>query len=203
MTFLSRSRRGLAAATFTATLIAAGCGTGNNGLPAAIEVELPDGTTVTVDAGGGAAKLADSTWDFTNTSGVGQGIPFVRIRFGENGNLSQFENSLLTQDVFGDDVVFDGRRRATRQKGLEYAASTFGAQTGDGAGFSFEGRLTAFFAGIQVGVGTATASGTFDPDDPDTMTGTFTFVSSLTVPIEIPNAEQDLEFSFVARRIVE
>lgn len=196
-------RRGIPVIALAIILIAAGCNAGTNGLPTTIEVELPDGTTVNVEAGGGAAKLADSTWDFINTANAGQGLPFVRIVFGENGNLSRFENSLLTQDVFGADVVFDGQRRATQQKGLEYAANTFGAQTADGTGFSFEGRLTAFFAGIQVGLGTASAIGTFDPDDPDTMTGTFTFTSSLTIPIEIPNAEQDIEFTFVARRIVE
>lgn len=186
-----------------AVLFAVGCFNQNSGLPAAVEVQLPDGTTMTVEAGAGAASLANSTWDFVQTTGDGQNLPFLRVSFGENGDLARFENSLLTQDMFGDDVVFDGRRRSTKQKGLEYAATTFGAETADGTGFSFEGRLTAFFSGFQVGAATANATGTFDPADADAMTGTFSFTSSLTVPIEIPNAEQDLEFAFTARRIVE
>jgi len=79
---------------------------------------------------------------------------------------------------------------------------TYGAETSDGTGFTFEGRLTAFAAGLQAGYATATATGTFDPDDPNTMTGTFSYSTRVTL-ISMPEANVDEEFTFIAHRVVE
>ena len=180
-----------------------GCGSGSTTLPSTVLVELPDGTTTEVEQGAGAASLANSEWDFVRTSASGQGTSFVRIVFNENGGLERFEDSTIASEVFGDEIIFDGERRETNQQGIQYAATTYGAETNDGSGFAFEGRLSAYLSGLTVGTGTANASGTFDPDDPDVMTGTFSYSTQLTVPIDIPGAEQDDEFDFRATRVVE
>lgn len=182
-------------------LVVTGCGS-NGALPSTVVIELPDGTTVEVDQGSGIPSLANSSWEFIRTSGTAQGLPFVTVVFGADGELLAFENNTFSQDILGDAIIFDGSRQPTSIDGLEYAATTFGAATVDGSGFAFEGRFSAFFAGISVGAGEASAVGTFDADDPDTITGTFSFLMVITVPIEIPGANQDDSFPFVARRVV-
>jgi len=179
-----------------------GCGSVNSGLPSSVTVELPDGTTTEVEQGTGAPSLADSEWQFYRTAGAAQGMAFMRITFGPVGNLENFEDNSIAPEIFGSSIRFDGRRHNTTQKGLQYAASTYGAETSDGTGFTFEGRLTAFAAGLQAGYATATASGTFDPEDQNTMTGTFTYSTRVTL-ISMPEANVDDEFIFIAHRVVE
>ncbi|MGB2988090.1 MAG: hypothetical protein WBE26_19655 [Phycisphaerae bacterium] len=181
----------------------AGCFGSGGGLPSSVTVELPDGTSMEVEQGTGAASLADTEWQFYRTAEAAQGLSFVTLRFGANGGLESFEDNTIAQEIFGSSIRFDGTRHSTAQKGLSYAASTYGAETFDGTGFSFLGRMTAFAAGIPAGYATATATGTYDPDDPNTMTGTFTYTTRVTLPVEIPEAEQDEEFAFIAHRVVE
>jgi hypothetical protein len=190
---------------FTASLglSLAGCGSGQrSGLPETVTVELPDGTSVEVEQGAGVASLANSRWEFFHTSSSAQALAFVTIIFGPEGNLESFENNTIASEIFGDTIVFDGQRHSTTQQGLKYAAATFGAETADATGFAFEGRLTAFAAGIQAANGTATASATYDPNDPDTVVGTFTFSTRVTIA-SIPDANMDDEFAFVGHRVTE
>lgn len=183
-------------------LAVVGCG-GRSKLPATVIVELPDGTTVEVDQGAGIASLENSAWQFFQTSGSAQGMAFLTVSFGEGGTLDRFENNTIAPEIFGSTIYFDGERHDTSQAGISYAASTYGAETADGTGFAFEGKMTAFMAGIQAGFANLDAAGTFDPDDPDTMTGIFSFMTEITLPIDIPGAEVDDEFSFIAHRVVE
>ena len=186
------------------TIVLGGCFPANNNLPATVIVELPDGTSVEVEQGGGAPSLADSSWRFFRVTGAAQQAnAFVTITFGPGGALEKFDNSTFAQQVFGSTILFDGQQHATSQEGIAYAASTFGAETSDGTGFSFEGRLTAFFTGLPVGGADANATGTFEPDDPNTMTGTFTFSTELSIPIPIEGVEVNDEFDFIARRVIE
>lgn len=184
-------------------IVSAGCGANRGTLPSTILVELPDGTTAEVDQGAGAASLADTQWAFFRAAGAQQGMAFVTINFGPDGSLQSFENNTIASDIFGSTLLFDGVQHSTTQPGFSYVASTYGAETSDGTGFAFEGRLAAFAAGIQAGTATATATGTLDPDDPNTMTGTFAFSTEITLPIEIPGAEVDDEFPFIAHRVVD
>jgi hypothetical protein len=186
-----------------ALLTLTGCFSRGNSLPSTIIVELPDGTTVEVEQGDGVPSLADSSWDFFRTAAEAQGISFVTIVFGAEGNLQTFENNTIASQIFGSTILFDGERHDTSQAGFEYAATTFGAGMADGTGFSFEGRVTAFYAGLKVGEGEASATGTFDPDDPDVLTGTFYYTTEVTLPFPIEGADQEDEFPFIARRVVE
>ena len=191
---------GLVAPLFALSLMA-GCGA-NSKPPSSITVELPDGTTETVKIGAGAPSLANSRWYFYRTAGSAQAGAFATVVFGPDGNLEAFENNTLASNIFGTEIIFDNTRRATKQAGLSYIAATYGAETSDGNGFAFEGRLIAFAAGIQAGFGTATAAATFDEDDPDTVRGIFTFTTEVTL-ISLPEANQDEEFNFVGERVVE
>jgi len=186
-----------------ALLAVTGCFSRSNSLPSTIIVELPDGTTVEVEQGDGVPSLADSSWDFYRTAGEAQSTAFVTVIFGPEGALEAFENNTIASELLGPTILFDGERHETSQEGFEYAATTFGAGTADGTGFSFEGRFTAFYAGLKVGEGEATATGTFDPDDPDVMTGTFYYATEVTLPIPIEGGDQEDEFPFIARRVVE
>ena len=130
----------------------------------------------------------------------GQGAPFVRLRFGSNGELAAFENSTFAQEIFGSALLFDGVRHNTTQPGLQYVAATYGAETSDSTGFTFEGRLTAFAAGLEAANATASALGEFDPDDPNLMRGLFEFSSRVTL-LDYPEGNQDVQFSFLGRRV--
>ena len=181
-----------------------GCGSvGRTTLPETIIIELPDGSTVEVEQGAGAASLANSQWQFFRTAGSAQALAFITINFGPTGELQSFEDNTIAQAIFGDTIVFDGLRHSTTQQGLEYEAATFGAQTEDETGFAFEGQLAAFFAGIKAATATATATATYDADDPDTVVGTFKFSISMAVSIPSIPAIPDDEFSFVGRRVTE
>lgn len=196
--------RGLCVLTVSAATVLLMTGCGNmNSLPSTVVVELPDGTTITVEQGAGVPSLADSSWDFTQTSPAGQSITFVRVTFGPDGELQRFDNSTLASNVFGDAIIFDGQRRPTAEAGFEYAATTFGAATEDGTGFTFQAVMTAFFSGLLVGEANITATGTFDPDDSDVMSGMFSFTTELTIPIQIEGANISQEFAFSAQRVVE
>ncbi len=186
-----------------ALLVLVGCGSGRNSLPTSVTIELPDGTTVQAEEGAGVASLANTTWEFFRTAATAQGAAFLTISFGADGNLESFENNTIAQEIFGTTIRFDGQRHSTSQKALEYAASTYGAETSDGTGFTFEGRLRAFAGPLLAGVATATATGTFDPDDADTMTGTFSFITEVTLPIEIEGGNQSFDYDFIARRVIE
>ena len=180
-----------------------GCDAVNVNLPSTIVIELPDGTTVEVEEGAGAASLANTAWDFVRSAEAAQSLPFVRVRFGASGELLRFENNRLAQEIFGDELIFDGDKHPTSQAGLDYSATTVGAETADAAGFTFEAKIEAFLVGFSIGTGTATAMGSIDPDDPDTMAGTFTFKTDVTLPIDIPEANINDTFSFVAQRVIE
>ena len=179
-----------------------GCGSRSTGLPESVTLELPDGTTVEADQGDGAPSLANSQWEFFRSSSSAQSIAFVTINFGPDGNLESFEENTIAQEIFGDTIQFDGQRHNTAQKGLQYAAATFGAETADAGGFAFEGRLTAFAAGFEAARATATAMATYDPDDPDTIEGTFTFSTRVSIA-SIPEGDMDDEFPFVGRRVTD
>lgn len=180
------------------TLAMAGCGAAAGGLPESLEVTLPDGTTQTVTMGAGVPSLAGSTWLFFR----GGGLPFMTITFGPNGELTQFDNNTMADEVFGDTIHFDGQSHPTNRQALTYTAATYGAQTADASGFAFEGRMSAFAAGFKAAEATASASGTFDFDNPDRMTGVFTFTSQVTLA-DIPSANMDEEFEFVAERVTD
>jgi len=180
---------------------AAGCGAGRSDVPGAVTVTLPDGTEQRVTLGSGVLSLADSEWDFFAVADNAQAAPFLRGRFNDNGSLRSFENNTLAQEVFGSRIVFDGQRHSTNQFGLEYTAAAYGAETEDGTGFAFEGRFTAFAAGvIEAAHGTAAATGTYDPDDANTVRGTFSYSVRVTIDL-VPNGNQNDEFSFVAHRV--
>ena len=177
-----------------------GCAGGSGGsLPETVTVELPDGTSVEVEQGAGAPSLANSTWEFFQTTSAGQSIPFVTITFGPEGNLERFENNTLASEIFGDTILFDGARHNTTQKGLTYVAATFGAETTDASGFTFEGRLSAFAGPIEAATATATASASYDADDPDTVVGTFSFSSRVTIS-SVPEGDIDLQFDIIGHR---
>jgi hypothetical protein len=159
---------------------------------------LPDGTTVDVGQGSGAASLANSQWQFFRAPVSAQAL-VATISFGPDGELVLFEDNTIAPEIFGDTIRFDGQRHSTTQQGLEYAAATFGAETGDASGFTFEGRLAAFFAGIQAANGTAAATATYVAGDPDTVEGTFKFSMQVLIP-SIPTIPDD-EFDFVGRRV--
>jgi len=186
--------------TFAFTLLLAGCGGAGAGLPDEITIELPDGTTQVVSLGAGVPSLANSTWEFFESYDSGQSAAFLIITFGPEGNLERFDDNTIAPQVFGDTIHFDGERHPTNQPGLSYAAATYGAETSDATGFAFEGRLTAYAAGLTAAMAEANASGTFAPDDPDTMTGTFTIKTEVTIT-NIPEANVDETFAFVAHRV--
>jgi hypothetical protein len=183
-----------------------GCGSQGGAVPDSVTLALPDGTTTTATLGEGVASLADSTWEFFVTGQVSpapaEAIPFVVISFGPNGELTQFDQNTFAAEIFGDTIYFDGARHNTNQTGLSYTAGTYGAETSDATGFTFEGRLTAFAAGINAANATATASGTFDANDPDTMTGEFSFSVQVTIT-SIPGTDMDMAYTYTAHRVTE
>lgn len=181
------------------SLCVVGC---SNGLPSSVDVELPDGSVVQTTLGSGVISFADSKWQFFRTTGSGQGAPFVTIVFGPNGELAAFEENTIASEIFGTEVIFDGASHPTNQVGLTYAAATFGASTADATGFTFEGRVTAFAAGINAANATASASGTFDGDDVNTVTGTFRFRSEVTL-LDIPEGNIEDTYNFIGRRVVD
>lgn len=191
-----------------ASLLTLGC-SGGTGLPETITVELPDGSEVQTTMGSGVISFADSSWQFFRTAGNNaQGLPFVTVRFGSNGELAAFENNTLASEIFGSEILFDGQRHNTTQQGLQYAAATYGAETSDAHGFTFEGRLTAFVAVLgQAANATATASGEFDGDDINTVRGTFEFESHVTLNAFdlVPEEYIDMEevFDFIGHRVIE
>ncbi len=182
-------------------VVANGCGgPANNGLAEEVTVLLPDGTETTATLGSGVISLADSTWEFYTTSVNGQGVPFVVVTFGPNGELSEFNDNTLGAEIFGSTILFDGARHDTAQAGLQYAAATFGAQTSDATGFTLAADISVFAVGLEAATATATATGTFDANDSDVMTGTFDFVSTVTL-LDIPEGNQNLSINFLGRRI--
>lgn len=197
-TLFSRILTALALCTL---VTAGGCGS-QNAIPSAVTVELPDGTEVRATLGSGVLTLADSTWDFFATSSSSQGAAFVRIEFGSEGELTRFDNNTIAPEIFGTTIKFDGATHPTTQQGLSYVAGTFGAETADSSGFTFEALLTVFAAGIKAANANATAMGTFDAEDPDRMTGTFSFTSRVTLA-SIPEGNVDMEFDFVAQRVTD
>lgn len=179
-----------------------GCGLAGDSLPSSVPVTLPDGSTVTADLGSGVPSLADTAWDVFRVAENAQSVSFVRIRFGPDGNLDGFEDNPFAREIFGATIYFDGARHSTTQQGLEYAAAAYAAETADSTGFTFEGRLKAFAAGLEAGHATATATGEFDSDDPDIIHGTFAFSTRITL-LNIPEANQDDEFPYMGRRVVD
>jgi len=199
---IKRAVRLLQTLLFCSILISGyGCGAGT-ALPDTVSVTLPDNTVVEVGEGSGAPSLANSKWQFVRTAGNAQGAVFAVIRFGPNGELEAFEENTLATNILGDEVVFDNTRRATKQAGLSYAAATYGAETSDQSGFTFEGRFTAFAAGIVAGDGSASATATYDENDKSVVFGKFTFSTRVTL-IDMPEANMDDEFDFTGTRTAE
>ena len=194
-----RKRDRLVAVLVCAPVLAL-CACGGNGLPDQVTIQLPDGTEVQTTLGSGVLSFADSLWEFVASNGSGQGIPFVTVRFGPNGELAAFEDNTLAANILGTTILFDGNRHPTAITGVTYAAATFGAQTADARGFTFEGRFTAFAAGIQAANGIAVATGEFDGEGVDTIRGVFTFTSRVTL-LDIPEGNQDLEIDYIGRRL--
>jgi len=184
-----------------AVFVLGGCGTSAT-LPATVLIELPDGTVTEAGEGAGVGSLANTTWIFFRVISPTSRQQFLTISFGRNGNLEGFSDNTIAPEIFGADVYFDGEMHPTTLDGVTYAASTYGAETADGNGFAFAGRMTAWFGPVVVGEATANATGNFDTLDPDTMTGTFAFTTELNF-FEIPEAELDEEFPFIAHRLIE
>ena len=154
--------------------------------------------------GSGVISLADSDWDFFRGTGDPGGAAFVRVRFGSDGNLESFLDNTIASEIFGSEIVFDGQRHATAQPPLEYAAATYGAETSDSTGFTFEGRLSAYAAGFEAATATATAMAEFDDSDPNIVRGTFSFTSQVLLFAEMfPQGNMDDEFLFVGRRVID
>ena len=185
---------------FLALALLVGCGATATSLPSVVTVELPDGSTVEADQGSGVPSLEDSKWEFFRTAGNLQGAAFVTVVFDDDGALSRFENNTIASEIFGNTILFDGKRHNTTRQGLQYAAATYGAETADASGFAFEGHLEAFAGGLSAANATAIASAEFDPNDPDIVRGTFSFSSRVTL-LNIPEGDQDDEFSFFGRRV--
>ncbi len=192
----------------TAVLLS-GCGItpgGGGSIPNSVSVTLPDGTSTTATLGAGVASLANSSWEFYITgelsAAAGQSVPFVVINFGPKGELTRFDSSTIAPEIFGDTIHFDGKRHSTNQTGVSYSAGTYGAEAADASGFTFEGRIAAFVAGINAANATVTASGAFSADDPDEMSGEFAFSVRVTVA-SIPQGNVDQAYSFVAFRVTE
>lgn len=183
-------------------LLLPGC-SGKPPVPNSVDVVLPDGTTVTATLGSGVISLANSVWGFcrgaTNPDCLN---PFVVIRFSPTGSLEAFEDNTIASAIFGDTILFDGQPHNTAQPGLQYVAATFGAETSDSSGFTFEGRLSALAAGIEAATATATATAEFDPVDPDVVFGTFSFSSEILLfPEMFPGGNIDDSFAFAGRRL--
>ncbi len=200
MTFSTR-RFSLVMLSLSMVALAGGCGVGATDVPQTTTVTLPDGTQVQATLGSGVVTLADSRWQVFQAFPGGQGSQMLTLVFGSEGELVSFEDSTLAAALFGTTLIFDGQRHDTVQSGVQYAAGTFGAETSDSTGFTFVGELSGFFAGIQAATASASAAGTFDPEDPDVITGTFTFKSEVTL-LDIPEANVDDTFDFIARRVV-
>ena len=186
-----------------AGLATTGCGS-RNSVPSSVPVTLPDGTTVNVTMGAGVISLADTVWDFYHVAGNLQGAAFVRIRFDSEGSLAGFENNTIASEIFGDTVLFDGQTHETSQAGLSYAAATYGAETSDSTGFTFEGRLTAYAAGFEAAAVTATAMAEFDPEDPNVVRGTFSYTSEVLMFADMfPQGNMEDEFPFMGQRVID
>lgn len=187
---------------FSAWLGFAVVGCGGNSVPSGVDVTLPDGTTVNVTLGSGVVTLADSEWEFFHAAGGGQGTPFVKVRFGPEGQLDSFLDNTIASSIFGTTIIFDGARHNTSLAGIQYAAATYGAETSDSSGFTFEGRLTGFAAGFEAAKATATATAVFDEADPDIVNGDFSFTSQILLfPEMFPQGNMDDEFPFIGRRV--
>ncbi len=183
-------------------LVSPGCA-GKPPVPNSVDVVLPDGTTVTATLGSGVISLADSVWAFCrNVNSPDCLNPFVVIRFSSTGSLEAFEDNTIASAIFGDTILFDGKTHNTAQPSLQYVAATFGAETSDSSGFTFEGRLTALAAGFEAAKATATATAEFDPVDSELVYGTFTSTSEILLfPELFPDGNIDDSFPFVGRRL--
>ena len=180
----------------------AGCAQSRSTLPSTVEVELPDGTSVSVEQGSGVASLANSAWEFTDANGQA----FVIIRFGPKGELTKFEDNTIASDILGTTLLFDGETHDTGVPPVQYTAATFGAETTTGTGFGFQGLLSASVPIIgSVGSGEASATGTFSATDSNVMTGTFTYAFEVnsSLPFEIPFSTDNLNgtIRFTATRV--
>ncbi len=186
---------GIVAAAFL-TAVLAGCGSGPSDVPGSVMVQLPDGTEVRAPLGSGVSRLADTQWDLFAASPTAQGIPFLRIRFNPNGSLRSFVDNTFAPEILGSTLLFDGRRHETKQFGLAYTAATYGAQTADGLGFGFQGRATAFAAGlVEAATARASATAMLDPDDATILRGVFTFSIHVKITgIPTPPAQDPINF---------
>lgn len=179
-----------------------GCGSQRSSLPATVVVELPDGTSVSVEQGSGVPSLANSAWELIGANGQA----FVIIRFGPNGELTKFDDNTIASDILGTTLLFDGESHDTGVPPVQYTAVTFGAQTSTGTGFGFQGLLSASVPIIgSVGTGETSATGTFSANDPNVMTGTFTysFEVNANLPFDIPISTDNLNgtIQFTATRV--
>lgn len=177
-----------------------GCWGRSTGLPASVDLSLPDGTSVDAEQGRGVPSLANSRWEFFRTAEAAQEAAFVTLNFGPQGELLGFDENTIASEIFGPTIFIDGRRHNTTQTGLQYAAAAYGGQTQDGTGMAFEVRVTGFVAGIKGAEATATATATYDPATRDIVRGTFSFSTRVTL-VSIEGANQNDSFSFVGQRV--
>ena len=183
-------------------LVLPGCA-GKPPVPSSVDVVLPDGTTVTATMGSGVISLANSVWGFCRSATNPDCLnPFMVVHFNSTGSLESFQDNTIASQIFGDTILFDGIAHNTAQAGLQYVAATFGAETSDSSGFTFEGRLTGLAAGFEAATATATATAEFDPVDPDVVFGTFSFSSEILLfPEMFPGGNIDDSFPFAGRRL--
>ncbi|RJP36108.1 MAG: hypothetical protein C4547_08060 [Phycisphaerales bacterium] len=189
----------MTAALLAACLWWSGCGLGGSGLPSGVSVRLPDDSTSQAALGVGPASLADTAWEFFRAA---DNRLITRVRFNENGGVAElYDNAAVASQIFGSQILADGKSHALQADGLTYTAGSYGAE--NSSGFSFELRAVARFNGIEVGTGTAYAFGTHDGQR---MEGTFGFKTTLTslaqtvLPKEANTSD---EFEFYALLIEE
>ena len=163
--------------------------------------DLPDGST-DVTQGGSVISLANSKWQFYQATDAGQSLPFVTVVFGPQAMLDHFEDNTLASDIFGDTILFDGGFHDTPLAGLQYTATTNGAETVDAFGFTFDARLLAFAGGLQVATATATVQAAYDGDDPDVVSGTFTFTAAGDIQ-SLLEGDLNVEFTIVGHRVAD
>lgn len=192
----------LIVATFAIVPSLGGCGAAAT-VPDELEITLPDGTTTNATLGSGVISLANSEWVVTRNFATGQGVPFVRFVFNENGGITEFRDNSIAPEIFGDTLFFDGARHETNQPGISYEAGVFGAGTEDGTGVTFVVRVAAFAVGLQVASAEASVVATIVDDS--TMSGTLSFsieiTDLVTSFIDLGNFVDNDEFEFTATRL--
>ncbi len=181
------------------SLVASGCGIGGAALPEGVSVRLPDDSTAQAALGVGPQSLANSSWEFFRAA---DDRLITRVRFNADGGVEElFDNRAVAAEVFGAQILCDGKSHATQTEGLTYSAGSYGAE--NASGFSFQMRAVAKYTGIEVGTGTATISGSHDGQRMDGTFGFKTTLTSIAATILPKEAAASDEFAFYALLIEE